>query len=322
MGFWSTLGKIGAGVAAPFTGGASLAAIPLISGAEAKSKGGSFWKGAAAGLPEAALGMVPGLGAVGGAAGSAGKAATGGILSKLGGVPGGGRDWTQLASDIGGILGKSAEGSAQQRIQEAPALIGAQNANVNAADTAFKNQLAGLTAQQGLDSQMRKNAMLAAMLGNLQDAGVSKPANSTIPNFEITGGLRPSAITGGGAREALLALLGGQQARLMTPGQVPTYQGPGQMEMPTAGTAEKLMGAGGILGQILGTLGKSPVPQTPPFVPRTTPGPQTATSPTPGPIPETAARMVPLPIDELQVIPKSPRVKGPIFAQPYSFGGA
>lgn len=30
MGFWGTLGKIGAGIAAPFTGGASLAAIPAI----------------------------------------------------------------------------------------------------------------------------------------------------------------------------------------------------------------------------------------------------------------------------------------------------
>lgn len=30
MGFWSALGKIGAGIAAPFTGGASLAAIPII----------------------------------------------------------------------------------------------------------------------------------------------------------------------------------------------------------------------------------------------------------------------------------------------------
>lgn len=30
MGFWSTMGKIGAGIAAPFTGGASLGAIPFI----------------------------------------------------------------------------------------------------------------------------------------------------------------------------------------------------------------------------------------------------------------------------------------------------
>lgn len=34
MGFWSVLGKIGAGVAAPFTGGASLAAIPVINALE------------------------------------------------------------------------------------------------------------------------------------------------------------------------------------------------------------------------------------------------------------------------------------------------
>jgi hypothetical protein len=41
MGFWSTLGKIGAGVAAPFTGGASLAAIPAIDAASKALGSGS-----------------------------------------------------------------------------------------------------------------------------------------------------------------------------------------------------------------------------------------------------------------------------------------
>lgn len=40
MSFWSALGKIGAGIAAPFTGGASLAAIPAID-AIGKAAGGA-----------------------------------------------------------------------------------------------------------------------------------------------------------------------------------------------------------------------------------------------------------------------------------------
>ena len=41
MGFWGTLGKIGAGIAAPFTGGASLAAIPAIDAAGQLLGGGA-----------------------------------------------------------------------------------------------------------------------------------------------------------------------------------------------------------------------------------------------------------------------------------------
>lgn len=39
MAFWDLLGKIGAGVAAPFTGGASLAAIPMIDALGAGASG-------------------------------------------------------------------------------------------------------------------------------------------------------------------------------------------------------------------------------------------------------------------------------------------
>ena len=39
MSWWSTIAKIGAGVAAPFTGGASLAAIPAIDGISAAASG-------------------------------------------------------------------------------------------------------------------------------------------------------------------------------------------------------------------------------------------------------------------------------------------
>jgi len=347
MGFWGTLGKIGAGIAAPITGGASLAAIPLISGAESKAGGGSFWKGAASGGIEAALGgAIPGLGgalggAMGGAAGKAAGSATGGIMSKLGGVQGlvgtglnvagalggrgggqspygqsfmpgesGGMPTTQgggfgggfklpanlqdLLRNAGPLLGKAAEGSAQQRIQETPGQVGVQNANVNAADVAFKNALAGMNARQGLDGAMRKNAMLSAMLGNMEDVGVAKPANSTIPNFEFTGGARPSALTGGGGREALLALLGAQNAGMMADrSNTPVYQGPSQMEMPKAGMLEKGIGAAGLIAQILGGMNGPQVPQTQQFDPRQMPLSQMPQRPqTPGLVPDTSARLM------------------------------
>jgi hypothetical protein len=41
MSFWGALGKIGAGIAAPFTGGASLAAIPAIDALGAAASAGS-----------------------------------------------------------------------------------------------------------------------------------------------------------------------------------------------------------------------------------------------------------------------------------------
>lgn len=56
MSFWSMLGKIGAGVAAPFTGGASLAAIPAIDGlGKALSSGSQAAAGNRGAMMEALL---------------------------------------------------------------------------------------------------------------------------------------------------------------------------------------------------------------------------------------------------------------------------
>jgi hypothetical protein len=149
---WGFLGKLGAGIAAPFTGGASLALLPAIDA-------------------------------------------------------------------VGSVLGKQAQGSAQQRTNEAPAQIGAYNANLNA---------------QGM--QDRRAALASLLGGGLQDVSISRPEGSTIPTFGVSGGLRPSAMN----QQALLAQLSKQIAPL---------------ELPKAGLGEKIMGGAGMVGNILGALG-------------------------------------------------------------------
>lgn len=164
-GFLKGLGKIGAGIAAPFTGGASLGLIPAIDA-------------------------------------------------------------------IGGVLGGAAKGSADQRISEVPGQIGAYRANLEG-------------QQFNADEQDRgyRRAALSSLLGNVQDASIGRPENSTIPTFNVSGGLRPSAITGGGGREALMALL-----------SQPGFHADA-MELPKAGLGEKIMGGIGLGANILGALG-------------------------------------------------------------------
>jgi hypothetical protein len=90
MGFWSKLGKIASFaapiVAAPFTGGATLALIGAGAGAAGGAMGKGGWKGA---LTGGALGAIPGLGKMG-KLGSVGSKVFGGGAgagaSKLGNV--------------------------------------------------------------------------------------------------------------------------------------------------------------------------------------------------------------------------------------------
>lgn len=170
---WGLLGKIGAIAAAPFTGGATLSALPMIDA-------------------------------------------------------------------IGNVAGDAAKGSAGQRVAETPGMVGAQNANVN--------------TQQVND----RRAMLASLLGGTQDASIGRPAGSTIPEFALSGGMKPSNFSN---RDALMQQLG-------TPIK--------PLEMPQAGMLEKVMGGIGIgsdiYGAIAGNLPRSqkalsgPYGATPPLV--------------------------------------------------------
>jgi hypothetical protein len=140
---------------------------------------------------------------VGSFLGSLGKAA-------VGLIPGVGPGLSAALSGIGGVAGGAAKGSADQRMREQPLILDTQKAN---------------------DRRM----MLSGLLGGLEDAHIGRPDGSTIPTFNMTGGLRPSAISN---KEALIKQLG-------TP-----------IESPKAGTMEKIMGGVGLGASILGELGK------------------------------------------------------------------
>jgi hypothetical protein len=177
---------------------------------------GTLGKIAGVAAPFAAM-AIPGVGpAIGGA--------LGGVGSKIGGAlgGGGGEGGTALGSilgNLGGVLGGAAKGSADQRQSENPGLIAQYQANM-------------LNSQQN-----DRRQLLASLLGGVQDAGIARPAGSTIPTFGLSGGLRPSALTN---RDALMS-------RLTTDNK--------PLQLPTAGLAEKAMGVGGIAGGILGALG-------------------------------------------------------------------
>lgn len=240
MGFWSTLGKIAlpaAGIAAaPFTGGTSLLGT-------LGSIGGTVAKGINAAQPM--------LGALGNVASGAAK---------------GSADQRGSDAQLQALFHQMALQSARDQ---------ANFSQQGARDT-YQSQLDG--AKFGASEQQRgnKNALLAQLLGNVQDVNV-EGLPSRIPQVNVTGGLRPSAL---GNREALMSLLtqAGPQAPQFTPGA--GYQAPQAPQMPTAGLGEKALGVGGLVTSLLGALGgikKPPIPSgripqagstyaTPPYV--------------------------------------------------------
>ncbi len=137
-------------------------------------------------------------------------------------------------SRIGGVLGGAGQGAAEGRRSDADTFARTQQVNLNT--TKLNDQ----------------RAMLASLLGGVQDAHIGRPEGSTIPTFDVQGGLRPSALTD---KEALIKQLTSQVAPL---------------EMPKQGLGEKVLGAGGLAGGILGALGNIARPsaasyRTPPY---------------------------------------------------------
>lgn len=158
----------------------------------------------------------------------------------------------KLLGGLGSTAGAAAKGSADQRLAEnQQALQGGQLA-MQGANNAFTAGLQGAEFQTGQQDRAKSNALLSALLGNLQDAQVT-PGNPAIAKAmgTSTGGLRPSALLGGGNREALLAMLSG-------PGQAPiaapTYTAPPMPTMNKAGAGENILGGVGVGSSLLGSI--------------------------------------------------------------------
>jgi hypothetical protein len=196
------------GLTAAGAGGTAAATGAAGAGAGAAGAGG------AAGLGLLSGGVLPlgtGLGAAGAGMGAGG---IGGILGGIG---------TAIKADplgslgkVGGLLGGASSGMAEGR-----------------RDDAYAQAAAGRVNQDAM-AMDQKRSVLTSLLGGLQDAKVNRPMGSTIPDFSVSGGLRPSALSN---RDALMQELS-RKAPTIDPAK--------------AGKAESILGG---IGTGLGILG-------------------------------------------------------------------
>lgn len=195
MSFWKTLlGTVAPIVAAPFTGGASLAGLGL-----------------------------------GGALKAAAPALIGGVASGLAGGMQKGREAENAANF------NAAEFAQRENAMKEAA--GMNRAQMDLARRGFSQQSQGDAYQKALKS---------ALALNLKDASINLP--SRIPKFNISGGLRPSAIGAEGQaaagelnKQAMTKLMGGEQFDAL-----PAYQGTAAPEYRKPGFLENLTGTIGL----------------------------------------------------------------------------
>jgi hypothetical protein len=155
-----------------------------------------------------------------------------------------------ILGGVGQIAAGASKGSADQRLAEQGGQLQQQALRQQQARDTFDSGLRGAQFQSDQQDRGRKAAMLQAMMGNMEDVkigGMNPRIAERTP--QISGGLRPSAITGGGGREALMALLAQQGP------QAPEYQAAPGMQLPGQGMGEKVLGGIGLGSSIFGALG-------------------------------------------------------------------
>lgn len=185
----------------------------------------------------------------------------------------------KAAGTIGGVLSKSAQGSAQGRAAEANLLM--QQGNL--AQQGYATQQAAQTnagqldlSRKGFTEQARggraKQAMIGDILSRMQDVQINVPG---IQTAQISGGLRPSALGAGGRQAAMEMMKQAMAAQTagdtFSGGQV--LQAPKAPTMPKAGRWEKIAGILGTVGNLAGAAGlmqKKAAPIPPPYNPAAT----------------------------------------------------
>lgn len=235
-GFLDQLGKyapygIMAGMGYGALTGGAIPGLAVGGGTGAAGSAGSASVAGTAGtagglLPSSALAIAPSAGVNTAAMAGGNLAASGGSMGILGTLG----KYAPLAD----ILGGAGKGQADGRRADAYAQAAAGQVNLNSQD------------------QQQKRAILASLLGGLQDASISRPEGSTIPTFGVSGGLRPSALTN---KDALIK-------ELSVPSPTVSNAKPG--------FGEQALGYGGLGLGILGQLGKIARPsadayRTPPY---------------------------------------------------------
>lgn len=258
------------GTAAALTGGALSAA-----GAFGGAAGGVGGIGTGASATGAGAGTAVGTG---GAAAGVGGGLLGGLGKGLGWL----NRAAPLLGSLSGIAGNAATGAAAGRATEAELLLRQQqlqqqtardaaadafNRGAYQGDDTFRR---GQFAQQQQNDQLQRpslfgrQALAGGLMQGLQDVNIGRPAGSTIPTFNVSGGLRPSAMgqqarDAGGemSRVALMNMLSGGPAPIAMGPQAdlgPGYQTPAEVPLPQAGPGGTLLGGLGLGGSLLGGL--------------------------------------------------------------------
>jgi hypothetical protein len=206
---------------------------------------------AAGALPELSVSTSP-IGNIALPTASAAAGPSGGSMGVLGQIG----SWIDRGSNVLGNIGRvtsgAAQGSANQRTSDADMLLRQGLLDQQRSNDAYTNQLKSAQFDREEQDRQRKAAILAALLQGTQDQSIT-PGNPAIAGRmpTVTGGARPSNLTGGGRAEALVNMLG------QAGPSAPTYQPPADLNLPNAGLLEKLLGGVGVGSSILGALGKA-----------------------------------------------------------------
>jgi hypothetical protein len=280
MGFWSKLGKFASIaapiVAAPFTGGATLALIGAGAGAAGGALSGGGLKGALLG---GALGAIPGVGTAGKGA-QAGLQAAGkaGVGAGLKAAAKSAITNPAVLSGVGKALGGMADTAAQNRGAQTEATLQRDQVGVNA-DAQYER---GVQGRAGIDLARKadareaennafRNAMRSAYARNVQDVSINRPAG--VPTIRFSGGARPSAM-GPEGREAAEAMNAIAMRRLLAGEQyeeMPALNRSSISPLPQAGFMEKWLGPIGMgmstIGKLREEIAKRAQAQPPPIVP-------------------------------------------------------
>lgn len=163
-------------------------------------------------------------------------------------------DGLDIFGKVGNVATGAASGAADQRLREQLAELQRQQLAQTAARDQFDAGMRGAQFSSDERGKADKRGVLSALLSNLEDVnitGMNPAIASRMPT--ITGGLRPSALTGGGKREQLMAMLnaGGPTAPVYTPP-------PGLPVSAGASGGERALGAAGLFGNLLGAFKRQP----------------------------------------------------------------
>jgi hypothetical protein len=212
----------------------------------------SFWSKLGKGLAIGGAGLGTVLTAGAASPALLGALGMGGLSAGTAGALGAGLGAAgSIAGSLGSVASGAAKGSADQRLRETDPLIRQQQLLQQGARDQFTAGLQGAQFQREGQDRERKQAVLATLLQGTQDQKIT-PGNPAIASRmpTVTGGARPSNLTGNPEQlQALLALLGTPQI------QSPQYQAPAPLQLPKAGTGEKVLGGVGLGSSILSALG-------------------------------------------------------------------